>query len=266
MKISTISFEIQGEKMALPPDERIKYILDAVKKEKPDILLGSGYCLDTIKDLEDLVCKLKINKNTTNLIVEVKIDNTVEHPLRNVKPDIGSHCLYLINRKNEVQKLGPQIFKQSMDVKGKSKPIYTEAFHKILKKRTFRINSSQVVVLCCGEINVITGRDNINFISKESKELLQSCDIVLNPTHDCMANYGTLKAKRKFLSKLNKGYSIYVNSSNWNTNKKSKSGSIRKQSQDNSFIQNVYQNGKKLEMVTNIKTEKCLLNSTITKK
>jgi hypothetical protein len=264
MKISTISFELQGEKMAINSSQRIDYILNAVLKEKPDILLTSGYSLDTNDDIEILIKKLIEHKNTSNILIEVKYDKQIlneGHPANNG----STHCLYFINNKNKLKRLGSQIFAQSNEVSGKTKEFYTKIFDKILHNRIFTVNDKKIIALCCGEINVIQGRDNIKFISEESKKIIKSCDIILNPTHDCMANYGTLKAKRVFLSKLKTKGSTYVSSSNWNTKKIIKDGNIRKQNKQNSFMQNIYHNGKKLKTEEIVFKNECLLNSVIIK-
>lgn len=270
MKITTISFEIQDQTMAVSSNQRIEFILKAVKKEKPDLFLTSGYSLDTNADLNNLVEKLTSEKLSTNILVEVKVDDIViknGHPLQKSSKkkifETGTHCMYLIKRNYEVIRLGAQIFAQSQEVSGKDKFVYINKFHEQLNNRTFDIEGKKAFALCCGEINTIQGRDNIKFISSQTESILKSCDIIMNPTHDIMANYGTLKAKRKFLSKMNHNNSIYISSSNWNTHKTLSNGKVRIQNQRNSFIQNVYQNGMKQIMTTIESNDRVLLNSVI---
>ena len=254
--------------MAKTAEQRIEYIIEAVKKESPDILLTSGYSLDNNDDLSKLVKKLSSFNVRTNILIEVKMDDKVlknGHPLikssKNKIFETGTHCMFLITNRQEVKRLGAQIFAQSKEVSGKAKSDYIKTFHDVLKTRIFEVNGKKAIALCCGEINVIQGRDNIKFISKESEDILRSCDLILNPTHDCMANYGTLKAKRKYLSKMKNSNSIYVSSSNWNSCKALSNGKTRKQSRNNSFMQNVYQNGFKVEMKRITDTEDYLLNT-----
>ena len=255
MKISTISFELQNETMAQSSEKRIEYIVEAVLKTSPDLLLTSGYSLESNDDLLVLVDRLSDLGLKSTIVVEVKNDSFIEqngHPVQQTQREelinnASKHCMYLITEDLEIIRLGAQIFAQSAEVSKKSSKPIIEVFKNEFPKRIFTIKNKKVAAICCGEINVILGRDNIRFIDPELESALKSCDVILNPTHDCMANYGTLKAKRKYFSNMNNKSTIYVNSSNWNSKKQRKNG-FYSQHRTNSYMQNTFQNGEKVIM------------------
>lgn len=257
MKIATLSFELRGNEMAICGSERIKIIVDVLKKVNPDLLVCSGSSLNKSDDLFELQNILKSMRSRSTVLVEVQHDSDVEkngHPLKNKYPDVkhpGSHNMYIIKPEGDLVNLGPQYFAQGTDLNGKTKKFRIQEFDNILKNRTFEINGRKGLVLCCGELNAIEGRDNILYRSNNIKKYIIQADIILNPTHDCMANYGTLKAKRKFHSiRTGNRDAVYINSSNWNSNKINlETNKVTKQNPNsNSFMQNLYKNGKKIEM------------------
>lgn len=243
MKVVTLSFELRGDKMALSGSERASIILKVIKKERPKLLVTSGYSLETNKDLENLIKKLKGINNNSWILVEVKEDDNIidNHPLTKKYPEmhyeVGNHNLYLIDDNNSIKNIGPQYFATRDEISGRNNPRGLE-FEQALKSREFSIGDKRVIPLICGEINAIRGRDNITFVSEVVEKIIEQSDIVLNPTHDIMANYGTMKNKRKFLSVRNGKEALYINTANWNT------GKARKQNpKTNRHMQNVYLNG-----------------------
>jgi hypothetical protein len=255
MKIITLSFELNNNNMVLDKTKRVSIISETVKSEKPDLLVTSGYSLEDNDDLENLQLELKNIQSESWLLVEVAKEESIikyGHPLVNKYPnnnlEPGTHNLYVITNENKLLNLGPQYFAQSQQVTGQKNKYMIEEFENILDNRVFKIKEKNVLVLCCGEINSIQGRDNINYISEKVKRFIEDSDIILNPTHDCMANYGTLKAKRIFLSQREDKNAIYLNSSNWNT--------YKNQNPDkNTFMQNIYRNGEKIEAEKRLEKE-----------
>jgi len=269
MKIATLSFELKKDKMALTGVERGEIIMDVLKKVNPDLLVCSGYSLDTNADLQFLQQGLRKMISRSTILVEVQHDSNIiknGHPLKNKYPDLthpGSHNMYIIKPDGELVNLGPQYFSQGADLNGKANKFRIHEFDNILENRIFEINGRKVLVLCCGEINVIEGRDHILFRSEKIEKSILQADIILNPTHDCMANYGTLIAKRKFLSlRTDNRNALYVNSSNWNSNKSNpnKPEKVTRQNPNNSFMQNLYLNGVKIAMEKEIGEGKYLLS------
>lgn len=83
--------------------------------------------------------------------------------------------------------------------------------------RVTSIGELNVFGLCCGEINVVQGRQQPRFMCEVAAEAILSADIVINPTHDRMSNAGTLHAKRQFLSQQTADgrQRTYISCSNW---------------------------------------------------
>ena len=77
MKIGTLSFELKGHKMALKSNDRLKMILEVVRKYQPDLLLCAGSSLENNSDLIKLKNKLDLIKSKTTLIVEVINDHQI---------------------------------------------------------------------------------------------------------------------------------------------------------------------------------------------
>lgn len=267
MKIAVLSFEISDEHidegigpMVIDSGKRIQYIKDIIKEHKPSLLVCSGYTVDTNQDLDNLVSKLKEIKTDSALLVEVKIDEDVvssghSEKYSNNKIIRGKHKMFFIDTNQKVKDLGPQYFATTNDLESKIGKELIEDFDNNIEQRKFTIDNKNVFALICGELSAIKGRDDIIYRSDKIKEAIQNADIILNPTHDCMANYGTLIAKRKFLSeKIDDRTRVYINSSNWNSFKKQKPLT-------NSFMQNFYINGEKMNSEAKLSENKDYLLS-----
>jgi hypothetical protein len=86
----------------------------------------------------------------------------------------------------------------------------------IVPDRSFRLLSRPVLLLICGEILILQGRNKVHFHHSVPQKLQDAVIaqrvLILNPTHTRMANDGTIKAWRKFLSKASR---VYLSASNW---------------------------------------------------
>jgi len=253
MKIGTLSFELQDEKMAISGHERIQIIKNVVQEYRPNFILCAGFSLENNDDLRTLKKDLDNTGSETTLVVEVKNDEQVMssgYPLEKKLPEwnAGSHKMYVISPNKEIIALGTQFFATSsqLDAKIQGK-ILLSTFEEHFGNRTFFIGKHKAVALCCGELNVLKGRDTISCRSEFIKKTIFDADVVVNPTHDCMANYGTVNAKRRYLSeKVNGRNRCYISSSNWNTSKPAptKKG-VKSQSSSCDSLHSVYLNGKK---------------------
>jgi len=251
MKIGTLSFELQNDKMALSCHERIQIIKTVIQKHCPNFILCAGYSLENNIDLLSLKDVLYASGSDSTLVVEVKNDDQIlsnGHPLNNEIPEwnASQHKMFVIRPGKAIIELGPQFFATSneLDTKPQGK-ILLSTFEAQFVWRTFFIDKFKAVALCCGELNVFKGRDSISCRSELIKKTIFEADIVVNPTHDGMANYGTLNAKRRYLSrKVNGRNRCYISSSNWNTSKSTKRGVIS-QSPASDSLHSVYLNGEK---------------------
>jgi hypothetical protein len=90
-----------------------------------------------------------------------------------------------------------------------------------LPERSFNFFGRQVILLICGEINVMHGRTDVDFHRHTPDDLRDALGakrvLILNPTHTRMANCGTINAQRKFLSDEGR---VYVSASNWDVRPK----------------------------------------------
>ena len=92
-----------------------------------------------------------------------------------------------------------------------------------LPERSFDFLDRKVILLTCGEINLMQGRTNVHFHCSTPDEVRDAVRakgvLILNPTHTRMGNGGTIKAKRRFLSEEGR---VYVSTSNWDVCPKKK--------------------------------------------
>jgi hypothetical protein len=148
----------------------------------------------------------------------------------------------------------PQFFSTSDDVNNNEELV--EAFiNELEKNRIWDINHLKVMELRCGEQNIlknIQGSNNkVTFrieerkdLKKRFKKLLESIDIIFNPTHSPMGNQGKLHQRRMFFSEKNR---VYISTTSVEARLNLDSFRTRK-------LQYVYKNGKELEykkMVSN---------------
>jgi hypothetical protein len=243
MKIATLSFELRNTEMALTGVQRVEIIADIIKKHKPELLLCAGWAVETDVDLVNLATKCKSVGSTTTTLVEVKNALKGDHGFP------SSHKMNVITDSNSIIELGRQYFASSGELNSDNAAELVRNLENNIKNRMFKVKEYNCLALCCGELNIIQGRDCPTVRSKIIEEALFNADIVLNPTHDGMANYGTLMKKRGFLSQpMNKRNRMYISSSNWNTQKprQVKIGGVEKhikQSPSGAFMQSVWMNG-----------------------
>jgi hypothetical protein len=214
MLVGTLSTERQRACQLLTGRGRRECIADAIARFTPDLLVCAGHSLRTNNDLDSLLRDKRIKRAKSAIIVEVENDK--------LQPK-GQfpNCLYVILPSGRKKSLGRQMFAKSKDLKGDGAPELINKFERAIRQRRFRIKGKVVLVLACGEINILYGRNTVTSRSARCMKAIDDADIIANPTHDRMGNAGTLRAKRKFLSKRVNGRNrLYVSSSNWETKPK----------------------------------------------
>jgi len=238
MKIATVSFQLSGKEMKLSGGKRVNYIVSLAEDNKPDLLACAGWSLDSLEDLDALIEKSKNIKQTT-FLVEVHHDSDGH---------VDGHVMYAVNG-GQSSRLGLQFFATSGELNYSQGNERLGALEKSVESRAFKIGNKTAFALCCGELNVLRGRDNVICRSSIINSSLCSVDIIVNPSHDRMGNGGTLKAKRKYLSCLGeRNPKISVSISNWNVCKPyGLKGKTMKQTQDSDTLHTVYQNGERIE-------------------
>lgn len=85
-----------------------------------------------------------------------------------------------------------------------------------LADRSFTLCHRDALLLNCGEVMVVRGRNHVDFYRSVPHVLRDAVRaptvMILNPTHTRMGNCGTVKAWREYLSS---GGRVYVSVSNW---------------------------------------------------
>lgn len=197
MKIGTFSQKVKNH--VLRPPQRIEALLDLVNEHEPDLLLCAGWTLASYNDLRNFA--ESINGTKTHVVLEAKSDGEKGK----------DHSLYRVDPNGCIHELASQKFGESREVT----PETVTALEQAITSRWFSINGRGIALLSCGEINIVKGRHNPAYASQKIKTLLESADIVLNPTHTRMGNPGTLDEKRKYLSQKVDGRDrIYVSCAN----------------------------------------------------
>lgn len=238
MKIGTLSFERQGNEMALASKERAHIIYDTFRRHMPDLLLCAGWSVDTIDDLNTLEQKLVPYFLSNGVVVEVRHGD-------GSGAERNGNFSFLLTRDGHLP-LGQQVFKTRADLSDKK---LVAEYERTFDTKVASIRGKRMVNLCCGEINILSGRETVKPLAMG--DALLKADIVLNPTHDRMGNGGTLGAKRKWLSqKVGQRNRVYVSASNWNT-KKEIGGNLqvtRVQKPNSRTLHTVYVSGQECHM------------------
>jgi hypothetical protein len=207
MLIGTLSTKRTGARQALSGKERLDCIVHVVSKFKPHLLVCAGDALASKADLNKLSHNEQITRSRTTIVIEVE----------------GS--IYILRRGTKTSKGKEQVFAVSSEVRGEGEDATStrKIFERELANRVFKVKNKSVLVLNCGEINILSGFKQVRCESRECEEAISRADIIVNPTHDLMGNGGILSAKRKYLSRrVDARNRLYVSSSNWNTRKKRK--------------------------------------------
>lgn len=225
MEIATLSFGIEKKELeitSLSQECRITLIEDIIDKHQPDLLCTAGYSLDDMQGLNDLTKKIKELKKSTTVLVEVKKSSTM--PDCDCLKDImkrkkrqftksNSAKLYVIYPNGQEKCLGNQHISHAENARPK------ECFLENLKKdRVLEVNKKKILLLNCGEINILKTQRNGNKSScyryPEYKQIMSKIPphYIINPTHTLMKmRPSLLESKRKFISQS----SVYISISNW---------------------------------------------------
>lgn len=233
LTIATLSFAKNGDAMVLPPGERLRAIVEAVMRLRPTILVTAGYAVDTIHELSELSQALRRHSLRTLIITEVHRETTTP------KLEVGRHAMWAVVAGSAVlHRFGMQCFGRSCEVR---RPDCQAVMHLRVQMpmRIYTHRSWKILALICGELNIVQGRERPRFICPVLQAQFEAADIIVNPTHDRMANAGTLQAKRAFLSQP-QGVRprIYVSCSNWDI-----AGGSRGVQRPSPSLHTVYRNG-----------------------
>jgi hypothetical protein len=240
-----MSWEIRGSDMRLTGEERIDNIMAVLEKHSPDVLLTAGFSLRYENDLACLEHRLNASSWNGLLFVEVQhFYGDLANQLATGEY-LSDHCLFAWTRDGGMMRMGPQYFATSEEAHDNLTTIVA-AFGDNLAQREIEFRGLQFGALICGEINALRGRNNPAAWTPEIEKWLCGLHVVVNPTHDRMDNAGTLKAKRKCISKDGR---VYLSSSNWNTAKKLNNGNTVQQKREAPTLHSVFRDGQEVAQV-----------------
>lgn len=199
MKIQIVSY-IYG----LSDEIRLDLTTEIINNSHADLLLFSGNTIGSENDIKHL--QSTITNNMIEVIFELRAEdssnsgNRIFHIKDGKIHDLNTH----------------QLFAQSSDIENDNE--FTDKFiHELEEKRRIKIKGYSVLIIQCGEINILKNiqseNNRVEFRLRQNKELnnrfiklLSDSDIILNPIHTPMGNQGKLKKRREFLTQNNKYY------------------------------------------------------------
>ena len=216
MKIQITSY-VQG----LSNSNRLELTIETINNSTADILLFSGHTIGFVNEIEQLQTSLKNNK--TEVIFE----------LESINSDTIRNCLYHIKNGKIKSLYTNQIFTQSVEIENNHEH-GDRLLHEFESKRKIIIKGLSVLIIQCGEINILKNIQSENnkvefrlldnqFLKKRFNKLLSETDIFFNPIHTPMGNQGKILKRREFLSKNKRYYFSACNTKKGSNNLELKS-------------------------------------------
>lgn len=196
MKVELVSLR-QG----ITRKKRLDVVSEIINLSKSDVVL---FCGHTILDENDCfeLANMVINKDSLILFEVKQVEESSFIRLKN--------CLFRIEHGQLVNMFTNQFFASSHEIEG-NEPLCERYINELETKRVFNIKGKKCLVLQCGEINIIKNiqkegncsvfrLQNRKDLEKQFFDLLNNCDIVLNPIHTPMGNQGKMEKRRELLS------------------------------------------------------------------
>jgi hypothetical protein len=198
------TIEIISFKSNLTDKVRLNLTLKIINESTSDLLLFSGHTLDFVNDIESLREQIKNTK--TEVILELK----------DINSDMLRNCLYRISKGKLFSLNTNQIFATSGQIENNYE-LGRRLFYEFESHRTLLINGMKILILQCGELNILKNYQNDNNrvefrLSDDSllndifENIIRTTDIFLNPIHTPMGNQGKMHKRREFLSQNEKYY------------------------------------------------------------
>lgn len=195
-KIGTLSFPVRGEPIYAPVSDNTDLIVEVIKKRQPSLLLCAGWSVPTERSLDAIIAVMQQVKTV------VVLETTSPTP-----------AYFRIADGRRAFRMGEQFFSTREDTEDESRP---RGLADALPERSFMFCKRDALLLVCGEVMVVRGRNHVEFYWSVPQVLQDAVRapavMILNPTHTRMGNCGTVKAWRKYLSS---GGRVYVSASNW---------------------------------------------------
>lgn len=214
MKVELVSYQYRRTEA-----KRLAYTAEIINHSSADIILFAGHTLLYSKSIVEL-SKLIRNKHSYAFIETRESDEGYNHP-------------YLVAKGKIVDLKTHQFFIDSDEIKNNIE-LGIAFLDEMETKRIVRIGPKRILLLQCGEINILNNyqkegnrasfrfEDNPEMRSRFEK-ILSSVDIVLNPMHSLMGNQGKLARRRELLSQDGRAYFSTCNADAIHKNLRAKS-------------------------------------------
>jgi hypothetical protein len=194
-KIGTLSFPVRSKPIFATVSDNTDLIAGVVKKRQPSLLLCAGWTVPTKRSLDVIIGVTRHAK--TVVVLETESPTAV----------------YFRIADGHVFKMGEQFFSTREETEDQRLP---RGLADALPERTFTFCQRNTLLLNCGEVMVVRGRNHVEFCWSMPQVLRNAVRapmlMILNPTHTRMGNCGTVKAWREYLSSEGR---VYVSASNW---------------------------------------------------
>jgi hypothetical protein len=186
---------VRGDPTFAPISDNTDLIAEIIKIRQPSLLLCAGWSVPTERNLDTIVGV------TRRLKTVVVLETSQPTPV------------YFRIADGSAFRMGEQFFSTRADTEDESGP---RGLADALPERSFTFCHRDALLLNCGEVMVVGGRNCVEFHRSMPQVLRDAVRaptvMILNPTHSRMGNCGTIKAWREYLSA---GGRIYVSASNW---------------------------------------------------
>lgn len=193
--------------------KRLDTVIDIINHSKSDIVLFCGHTIVDENDCVELATKV-VNKDSLILFEVKQVEESSFIRLKN--------CLFRIEHGQLMNMFTNQFFASSQEIEG-NEPLCERFINELETKRIFNIKKKKCLALQCGEINIIKNIQkesnrpvfriqNRKDLEKRFFDLLDNCDIILNPIHTPMGNQGKMGKRRELLSSDKRYYFSTSNS------------------------------------------------------
>jgi hypothetical protein len=193
-RIGTLSFPVRGKPIYAPISDNTDLIVEVVQKRQPSLLLCAGWTVPTEDSLDGIIAATRQVKTV------VVVETTSPTP---VYFRIADGCAV---------RMGEQFFSTREESDDESLP---RGLADALPERSFTFGQRDALLLNCGEVMVVQGRNHVEFYWSVPQVLQDAvrapAAMILNPTHTRMGNCGSVKAWREYLSSDGR---VYVSASN----------------------------------------------------
>jgi hypothetical protein len=194
-KIGTISFPVRGKPFCEPLLDNTDLIAEFIKKRRPALLLCAGWSVPTEQNLDAIIAVTQLIKTV------VVLETTAPTPV------------YFRIAEGRAFRMGEQQFSTRDDTEDDNGP---RGLANALPQRSFLFFQRSALLLNCGEVMVVRGRNKVEFHRSVPQVLRDAVRtpavLIFNPTHTRMGNCGTVKAWREYLSSAGR---VYLSASNW---------------------------------------------------